>query len=773
MKKKFKNYSIIFYSYRLENLVKKFLKDKYGIQAEIQQLEGYSVINYKVSVKGESKYLLKLTGNLQEKAFLKIQDLIYIHLKGLEDYSFPQTVFGLDGKHIYLFTDNEGNQYLAHMLSYIKGSFLAKDEKSSELLQNLGKFLGTVNKHLLNFNHPVIQARHFKWDLQYFLEFYSNPDYVKDPEKRKLIEYYLQQFKENVLPVLPGLRKSTIHSDANDWNVLSNGKKITGIIDFGDVVFSPSINELAIAVSYMGLGSEDPLSNISEVIKGYHQKFPIEEKELNILYYLIAARLCTSICQSTKSSLKDPDNKYISIQEEQIWDLLIKWIQISPDKARIIFYKVCNLKNETRRLKASLYENRIKYVGKSLSVSYKDPITMERAAFQYMFDKDGKTYVDCVNNIMHVGHCHPKVVHAGQTQMAKLNTNTRYLYDELNNYAKGITSRFPYPLNKVFFVNSGSAASDLALRLARNFTNKKDMIVLDHGYHGNTASTIEASPYKFNSKGGDGPEDYIHIAPIPDGYHGRYKSADANAGHKYAELIRKYLNDKNAGFICEPIVGCGGQVMLPPGYLKEIYSMVREQGGLCISDEVQTGFGRVGTHFWGYEIHNVIPDIVILGKPIGNGHPIGAVITTDEIANAFDNGMEFFSSFGGNPVSCAIGNAVLEVIDEEKLQQNALDVGNYLINELSKLRNKYEIIGSVRGSGLYLGIELVNDLHSLQPATKEAVKLVNQLKEKGFLLSTDGPYNNVIKIKPPLCFTCKNAEDLISAISDSLKVMDK
>ncbi len=755
------------------NLIKKFLEEKYGIQAEIKQLEGYSDINYKISVNGESRYLLKLSRNLQEKAFLKIQNLIYLHLKGLKEYSFPQTVFGLDGKHIYLFTDQEGNQYLAHMLSYIKGSFLAKDKKSSELLLNFGKFLGSVNKHLLNFNHPVIQARHFKWDLQYFIEYYSNPDYLTDPEKRKLIEYYLQQFKENVLPVLPGLRKSTIHSDANDWNVLSNDKHITGIIDFGDVVYSPSINELAIAVSYMGLGSEDPLSNIAKVIEGYHHIFPLEEKELDILYYLVAARLCTSICQSTKSSLKDPDNKYISIQEVQIWDLLTQWIRISPDKAKSVFMNACNIKNETRLSQASLYENRIKHVTKSLSVSYIKPIAMERAAFQYMFDHEGKTYIDCVNNIMHVGHCHPKVVSAGQGQMAKLNTNTRYLYEGLNRYAENLTSRFPDPLNKVFFVNSGSAASDLALRLARNYTNKNDMIVLDHGYHGNTTSTIEISPYKFNRKGGDGPKEYIHIAPIPDTFHGEFKAEDSQAGSKYARLIRKYLSYSIAAFICEPIVGCGGQVMLPSGYLKEVYALIREQGGLCISDEVQTGFGRVGSHFWGYELHEVVPDIVILGKPMGNGHPIGAVITTDEIANAFDNGMEFFSSFGGNPVSCAIGNAVLEVIDEESLQQNALNIGNYLMRELSELKDKHQIIGSVRGSGLYLGIELLNDLESLQPATVEAGIIVNQMKEKGFLLSTDGLDDNVIKIKPPLCFNKGNADELLSEISASLIEIDR
>lgn len=383
-----------------------------------------------------------------------------------------------------------------------------------------------------------------------------------------------------------------------------------------------------------------------------------------------------------------------------------------------------------------------------------------------MFDHKGKTYLDCVNNIMHVGHCHPRVVEAGQQQMAKLNTNTRYLYELLSRYAEKLLSKFPESLNKVFFVNSGSAASDLAIRLARNYTDKNEMIVLDHGYHGNTSIGIEISPYKFKGKGGKGPAPHIHTAYLP--------GSSSTAGYSEKDLydtIDIYLEHPVAGFIGEPIVGCGGQVMLSEKYMNTIYEKVRRKGGVCIADEVQTGFGRVGSNFWAYELYHVTPDIIVLGKPMGNGHPIGAVVTTDAIAGAFENGMEFFSSFGGNPVSCRIGETVLDVIESESLQENALHVGQEVMDGFNDIAKKNNMIKDVRGSGLFIGVELISKDQPSVPATKEARKIINEMKQRGILLSTDGPDNNVIKIKPPICFSMSNADQLLSEFRNVIKLI--
>ncbi len=398
-----------------------------------------------------------------------------------------------------------------------------------------------------------------------------------------------------------------------------------------------------------------------------------------------------------------------------------------------------------------------------------EPIKMVGAAFQYMFDASGKTCLDCYN-IPQVGHCHPRVVEAGQKAMAKLNTNIRYLNDIYNEYAENLTAKFPESLTKVFFVNSGSAASDLAIRLAMTHTKNNGIVVMEHGYHGNTRLGIDISHYKYNRKGGSGKSRAIVEAEIPDTYKGRFSGQ--NAGENYANITIAKINENNlpiAVFIAEPIVGCGGQVLLAKDYLKTIYPFIREQGGVCISDEVQTGFGRLGEYFWGFEMHGVVPDIVVMGKPMGNGHPLAAVVTTDEIAESFETGMEFFSSFGGNPVSCAIGQAVLDVLDDEKLPENAKEVGGHLLDLFEDLVEKYEVCGDARGVGLFLGLEFVLDKVSKKPHTELASFVQNKLRDKGIFVGTDGPFVNVIKVKPPICFTRENADELAGNIEVILK----
>jgi 4-aminobutyrate aminotransferase-like enzyme len=358
--------------------------------------------------------------------------------------------------------------------------------------------------------------------------------------------------------------------------------------------------------------------------------------------------------------------------------------------------------------------------------------------------------------------------------MALLNTNTRYLHDMLAEYAQRLCATFPEPLNVCYFVCSGSEANELALRLARTYTGRKDILVVDGAYHGNSSTLVEISPYKFNGPGGRGKADYVHVAPMPDGYRGRYKGQGIETGRLYAAHVQGATETAEAegqpiaAFIYESLLGCGGQIVLPEGYLGAAFEAVRAAGGVCIADEVQVGFGRVGRHFWGFELQGVVPDIVTLGKPMGNGHPIAAVVTTPEIAQAFANGMEYFNTFGGNPVSCAVGLAVLDVIEEEQLQQHALRVGAHLKAGLVNLMGKHALIGDVRGLGLFLGIELVRDRDTLEPAAEAATAVVEQMKQRGILLSTDGPLHNVIKIKPPLVFTTADADFLIAAMDQVL-----
>jgi len=417
---------------------------------------------------------------------------------------------------------------------------------------------------------------------------------------------------------------------------------------------------------------------------------------------------------------------------------------------------------------------RDQFISPSLSISYTDPLHIVRGKGQYLYDRNGKKYLDGINNISHVGHCHPEVTKTLYEQSKTLNTNTRYLHENIVLYAQELISRLPSHLQVCFFTNSGSESNDLALRLARNYTNSNHTIVIEGAYHGHTAATIEVSPYKYDGPGGKGAAEFIHQVPMPDIYRGSWRASSADILEYYLQHVDSILDSLNrkdeqvSAFISESILGCGGQIFFPEGFLSLANQKVKNVGGLCIADEVQIGFGRVGSHFWGFESENTVPDIITMGKSMGNGHPLSAVVTTQEIAQKFNNGMEYFNSFGGNPVSCAVGRTVLEIIEKEKLQENAYLVGKYLIKELNDLKMRHNLIGDIRGRGLFLGIELIRDHEKMIPAVSEAEGIVNDMKDQGILISTDGPDHNVIKIKPPMVFTKKNADQLLDTLDQLL-----
>ena len=450
------------------------------------------------------------------------------------------------------------------------------------------------------------------------------------------------------------------------------------------------------------------------------------------------------------------------------------WTSLSPDPNLLLGIPADRFPAREPALSETLAARRA-LLANSLSISYQRPLKIVRGWMQYLYDDTGRAYLDVYNNVPLVGHSHARVVQAAQAQLALLNTNTRYLHDNVNRYAERLTRLIPDPLRVCFFVNSGSEANELALRLARAHTGREDIIVLQHAYHGHTTTLIDISPYKFNGPGGRGKKPWVHVAPLADDYRGEYRRGDKQAGAKYAHHVEEILERTRAeghgvaAYIAETLPSVGGQIVFPTGYLAEVYHHVRRAGAVCIADEVQVGFGRLGTHFWGFETQGVVPDIVVLGKPIGNAFPLAAVITTPEIANSFNNGMEFFSTFGGNPVACAAGLAVLDVLEEEKLQQRALRVGTHLIEDLQSLQTRYALIGDVRGSGLFLGIDLVLDRETRQAAPLQASYVVNRLRDCGILAGTDGPHHNVIKLRPPLVFSEADADLFIQTLDAILQ----
>jgi 4-aminobutyrate aminotransferase-like enzyme/Ser/Thr protein kinase RdoA (MazF antagonist) len=458
------------------------------------------------------------------------------------------------------------------------------------------------------------------------------------------------------------------------------------------------------------------------------------------------------------------------------------WLKLSPDPNLLIGIPADRFP-PPEPSKDAILETRRALLGGNLNVSYDQPLKIVRGWRQYLYDETGRAFLDCYNNVPLVGHSHPRVVEAIHRQIALLNTNTRYLHDNIGHFAQRLTSLLPDPLRVCYFLNSASEANELAIRLARAYTGREDIIVLEHAYHGNTTTLTDISPYKFNGPGGRGKKPWVHVAPQPD----PHRRDDPQAGAEYARAVAEIISGERQGmdlphknlphtFIAESLPSVGGQVVFPPGYLAEVYRHVRTAGGVCIADEVQVGFGRLGHWFWGFQMQDtpemkIVPDIVVLGKPMGNAFPLAGVVTTREIAAAFDNGMEFFSTYGGNPVACAAGLAVLDVLEEEGLPENARVVGGHLIEALRKLQAQdwqatrspaplSPIITDVRGAGLFLGVELATG--------DQASYVVNRLRARGVLAGTDGPLHNVIKLRPPLIFTKEDADFFVKVLAEIL-----
>ena len=416
---------------------------------------------------------------------------------------------------------------------------------------------------------------------------------------------------------------------------------------------------------------------------------------------------------------------------------------------------------------------RKEFLNPGIFLYYKKPLMLVQGRMQYVWDESGRRYLDALGGIVtiSVGHCHPEVVDLANKQNETLqHSTTIYLHPNIAEYARDLAAKMPGDLKVCYFVNSGSEANDLALLMARAHTGNYDVIALRNAYHGGSTSTMGLTAHrtwKFNVPHSFG----VHHAMTPDPYRGFWGRDDADAGKKYAADVQDLINFGTTGqiaaFIAESIQGVGGCVVFPDGYLKHVYEIVRAHGGVCIADEVQAAFGRTGSHYWGFETQGVIPDIVTMAKGFGNGCPLAAVVTTPKIAQTLA-ARTHFNTFGGNPVVCAQGRAVLKIIDRDKLQQNSLKIGNRILAGLRELQQKHNIIGDVRGKGLMLGIELVKDRQSKEPAKEECAQVLETTKEMGLLLGKGGLWGQTIRFSPPMCVNEQDADFLLEVLDRAL-----
>ncbi len=984
----------------------------FGVTGIVTDLPGERDRNFKVTTEAGEAFILKISSEAERISQLDCENAALAWIADrAPSLPIAKILNASDGNTIVKVAASDGTEHFARVMTHLPGKVLAKAAPhSAYLLDNLGAGLGTLDGALADFGHEATK-REFLWDLaraRVVIE--QHRASVTEPERQGIIDHVVRLWDRAVEPALGELRRSVIHNDANDYNILVNvdpskTREVSGFIDFGDMVESYTICDLAIAMAYVMLGKQKPLAAASAVTAGYHRTHPITDREIDLLFPLACARLAVSVCLSAARRTEYPNDDYLRVSEDPAWRTLerlttidsqfaraflrvrtgeftalpnvrplSRWLRehreefaavvdpdprsastmildlsvgsmllpdpiamagtndlsdvlfgeitrvdaaigigryneprlwytsdgfsdadgdrrtihiavdlfvpagtlvrapldgivesvqenpglldygptvilrheprdgplfytlyghlsrsvltqlarrdnvsagqafaelgtfqengnwpphlhfqiitdllgmagdfpgVAPPDERDVWTALCpdpnlilglekNVQYDSGVGERALLDQRRALIGPSLSLWYAEPLHIVRGRGVTLYDVEGRDYLDCVNNVCHVGHCHPKVVQVTQRQAAVLNTNTRYLHDNIVRYAEQLTARLPSDLTVCFFVNSGSEANDLALRIARTVTGRRGIIVIDGAYHGHTQSLIDASPYKFAGPGGAGQQPHVYTIPMPDPYRGLHPGADS--AEEYAAYVTRAVHamgsagQEPAAFIAESLLSCGGQIEPPLHYLRHAFDGARAAGALCIADEVQVGFGRMGSHFWGFQTQDAMPDIVTMGKPIGNGHPLGAVVTTRAVADAFANGMEYFNTFGGNPVSCAAGLAVLEVIREGDLQRNAHRIGSDLKLALSELAEKHTIIGEVRGRGFFLGIELVRDRDTRSPAGTQARYIIERLRAERILLSTDGPDNNVLKFKPPMVFDARDAERLVTAL---------
>ncbi|MDH5306256.1 MAG: aminotransferase class III-fold pyridoxal phosphate-dependent enzyme [Myxococcales bacterium] len=974
-----------------ESDAERVAEEVFGIGAEAHALYSERDQNFRLRARNGRELVLKIANPAEDPVVVDFHTQALLHIASVdESLPVPHVLRSADGAPYCWVEGPDGRRSLTRLLTYLPGRLLDDAPHSAALLRDVGAITARLARALRGFFHPG--ARHeLLWDLLQAPRLLEHTRHIEDAAERRLVERTLERFEARVLPQLRGMRAQVIHNDVSLQNTivdLDAGNRVVGVIDFGDMIHAPLVNDIAVPVSELTVGKGDPLAVAMEIVAGYHEVEPFREEELRIAIDLAATRMAMNLAVAQWRVKHHPENSaYISAGNSGVAEALEWLVSRAPEFTRACLRHACGLPGvptapairhwlrenadacggifardlgaarkrvlDARDLAAhtleeclagadvgivahdselpcggrealrsprvsdercsvhlgidlytpagtevraplggsihsvpdaavpdavvvlehpiepglrfySLYRGldtaslaglragkpirsgallghvaarngvlpqlhvqiaselldgttpppphcepskravwadlspdanlllqipreafaargdesaalrarRDALLGPALDLFYDRPVHAVRARGCRMIDASGRVYLDAYNNVPQVGHCHPAVVEALARQAATLNTNTRYLYESVLEYAERLTATLPEGLSVCSFVNSGSEANDLAWRLAKAHTGHAGGIVIREAYHGTTDAVYALSPYEIGDPARIAP--HVVTVPAPDDYRGPHRRGSPRLAECYAAYLDEAIamlrqrGHEPAAFYIDLGLSSSGIVVPPEGYLSAAFEKVRAAGGLCVADEVQSGFGRSGTHMWGFEAHGGLPDIVTLGKPIGNGHPLAAVLTRPEILRSLTDHYDFFSTFGGNPVACAVGLAVLDVLEREGLRENARRVGAYLRAGLEELAARSACIGDVRGVGLFIGVDIVRDRETREPDGKTAHELINRMREDGVLVGIDGPHHNVLKIRPPLVFREADADRLVESLGRAL-----
>ena len=740
-----------------EDEARSVLSRYYGLSGSLAPLEGERDRNFKVTAQDGRQFVLKISGLAESREAIDFQVATLAHIeRTAPDIGVPRGVPNNDGELYFDHQFDGGNCHMLRLVTYVSGEPVPTDTiRDSQTAVQLGHLQGRLCRALSSFFHPAAQ-RPMPWNISNGLMFDDTLLADLEPDIEKALAPHLKRLQVESFPTLLQMRSQVIHNDAHTGNVLVNETgAVSGLIDFGDAVFAPLIQDLA--VSATGLADycpEDPYGAMDQLVRGFEMAFPLLPDEREILRDATIMRSLMCVTLGGYKMHRQPESAVL----RRIYEASRRGLLALLSNRDSNMHPMPSTDDTLRRRRAVMSPT-YKYF-------YDEPLHIVRGSGTRLYDTDGRQYLDCYNNVPSVGHAHPHVVAALERQAATLNTHTRYLHHEIVRYAERISATLPDELDTCMFVCTGTEANDLAYTIARTVTGKTGAVVSLGAYHGNSIGIADVSI--------DGAEDSYppHVKPIalPDTYRGPYGPDEPDIGKKLAALADQPINEMAASphglamLMIDGIFDAPGIFTAPPRYLSELFARVHRSGGLVVADEVQSGLCRLGDNYWSFQDTGAVPDIVTMGKPMGAGHPLGIVAAKRSVLEEFAARRGYFNTFGGNPVSAAVGNAVLDVIESENVLGKVHDVGQYLMSGLARLAGRHEIIGDIRGKGFFLGLDLVADRETRKPHSKAAHNLANRLRHRGVLVSVNGAHDNVIKIRPPLVFSKADADELLGAI---------
>jgi 4-aminobutyrate aminotransferase-like enzyme/Ser/Thr protein kinase RdoA (MazF antagonist) len=751
----------------------------FGVGGSASPLDSERDLNLRIASSDGSRYLLKVSNPADDPLVLDMQTHAMLHITR-QDPGLPvmRPLASLKGSYFEVVEGPGRARYLARLFTFLPGEMVEAAAMDRGALEAFGAMVARMGVALRGFFHPAGCYR-ILWDLKHTGELRRVLGDIEDQRSREVVARMLARFDGSVAPRLPGLRGQIIHNDLTLDNVLVDpSHRVSGIVDFGDLTHTSLICDLAVALVSTMWGRPDPFDAAEATVAGYRSVLQPERGEAELLADLVVARLLALVVIAAWRVRRYPENApYITANVELAWSLLNSIQEAGAEEGRERLLAACMdggsqlLPPNHRPRVPELLDRRRRVLGPALTPpTYDRPLYLVRGEGSRLFDRDGNVYLDAYNNVPVVGHSHPRVAQAIAQQSRVLNTNTRYLHESVIQLAERLVALMPEGLDTVMFVNSGSEANDVAWRFATTFTDSFGAIVTERAYHGVTTATLALSPEEWVT---DHPE--VQTIPAPDDFRGRYRRTEDGWAERYASHIGDALTTLReqgvgaAALYLDSLFTSDGIFSPPPAYLQEVVRRARAAGCLFVADEVQSGFGRTGTNLWSFAASGVLPDLVTLGKPMGNGHPVAAVVMRSEIAERLASKTDIFSTFGGNPVASRAALAVLDVLEEERLQERALEVGSRLRSHLEEAEREHSAIGDVRGAGLMLGVELVAEHDGLTPAPELTRSVMNRMREKGVLVGSTGRDENVLKIRPPLVFSLREADHVAEVLDASLR----